>query len=197
MMSIAQPYRTLVADPPWFFKDQLPGKSRGASKNYPCMRTADICAFPIPPLADDCWFFLWRPATHQRDALEVAEAWGFTGAPSELIWRKVTNDGDRLRIGMGRAFRNAHETCLVFKRGRPVRLSKSLPSMFDAPRGEHSAKPDRFYRHVQAFAPGPTVELFARRQWPGWTCLGNEMPAVAVEPPRTVAKTLLTVPIQR
>jgi N6-adenosine-specific RNA methylase IME4 len=56
----------------------------------------------------------------------------------------------------------------------------SLPSIFDAPRGEHSAKPDRFYEIVDAFAPGPVVELFARRQWPGWTCLGDQMPMVGV-----------------
>lgn len=169
-------YRTLVADPPWRFGDQLPGKGRGAEKHYATMTTDAICAFALPKLDDDCWLFLWRPATHQQEALHVARSWGFRAAPSELIWRKTTNDGTRVRIGMGRAFRNAHETCLVFKRGRPERLSMSLPSIFDAPRGRHSEKPDRFYEIVDAFAPGPVVELFARRQWSDWTCLGNEMP---------------------
>src|SRR5690606_37065401 len=108
--------------------------------------------------------------------MEVARAWGFERAPSELIWRKMTLAGDKVRIGMGRGFRNAHETCLVFKRGRPERLSASLPSVFDAPRLEHSRKPDRFYEIVDAFAPGPTAELFARRQWKQWMCIGDELP---------------------
>lgn len=170
-------YRVLVADPPWAFLDKLPGKGRGAQKHYGVMSADAICAFELPPLEEDCWLFLWRPGTHQQEALHVARCWGFPAPPSELIWRKTTTDGRRLRIGMGRGFRNAHETCLVIKRGRPKRLSMGLPSVFDAPRLEHSRKPDRFYRIVDAFAPGPVVELFARRQWPGWTCLGNEMPA--------------------
>jgi N6-adenosine-specific RNA methylase IME4 len=180
-------YRVLVADPPWVFADTLPGKGRGAAKHYRVLTIADICAFPLPPLLADCWLFLWRPATHQQEALTVARAWGFVGAPSELIWRKMTLDGARVRIGMGRGFRNAHETCLVFKRGRPERLSASLPSIFDAPRGAHSSKPDRFYELVDAFAPKPVAELFARRQWPGWTCVGDQMPSAALpQAPQTV-----------
>ena len=147
------------------------------------MRTERIAAFKLPPLADDCWLFLWRPATHQRDALIVADAWGFRAPPAEWIWRKMTTDGSRPRMGMGRSVRNVHETCLVFRRGRAERLSASIPSSFDAPRGEHSAKPDAFYRLVDQLVPGPTVELFARRQWPGWTCLGNEMPRPALAAP--------------
>jgi N6-adenosine-specific RNA methylase IME4 len=169
-------HRVLVADPPWWFKDKLPGKGRGAEKHYDVMTADAICAFDLPRLHEDCWLFLWRPATHTQEALNVARAWGFRAPPGELIWRKVAKDGQRLRIGMGRGFRNVHETCLVFKRGRPTRLSAGLPSMFDAQRAEHSAKPDRFYEIVDEFAPGPVVELFARRLWSGWTCLGNEMP---------------------
>jgi len=172
-------FRALVADPPWWFKDRLPGAGRGAAKHYPCMKTERIAAFKLPPLADDCWLFLWRPATHQRDALIVAEAWGFHSAPAEIIWRKTTKAGN-VAMGMGRSVRNAHETCLVFRRGRPRRLSASVLSTFDAPRAAHSAKPDAFYRLIDELVPGPTVELFARRQWPGWTCLGNEMPRPAL-----------------
>lgn len=175
-------FRVVVADPPWPFKDSLPGAARGAEKHYTVMSVPAICSFELPKLAADCWLFLWRPATHQLEALHVARSWGFRGASSELIWRKMTNDGQRVRIGMGRAFRNAHETCLVFKRGKPERLSMSLPSIFDAPRLEHYRKPDRFYEIVDAFAPGPKVELFARRQWSDWTCLGNEMPPLENAP---------------
>jgi N6-adenosine-specific RNA methylase IME4 len=169
-------YRALIADPPWSFGDSLPGKSRGASKNYDCMTVEEICSFELPALERDCWLFLWRPATHQAEAMQVARAWGFKGPAQELIWRKVTEDGRRLALGMGRGFRNVHETCLVFKRGRPKRLSAALPSMFSAPRYDHSAKPEKFYRLVDQFCPGPKVELFARRQWKDWTCLGLEMP---------------------
>lgn len=172
-------FKCVSADPPWPFKDKLPGGGRGAAKHYALMTVPDICRFKLPPLHEDCWLFLWRPATHQRAALAVAEAWGFTNDPSELIWCKTTKDGKPC-MGMGRSVRNAHETCLIFKRGRPERLSASILSTFPAPRTEHSRKPDAFYALVDAFAPGPHVELFARRQWPGWTCLGAEMPGPSV-----------------
>lgn len=168
-------YRVICADPAWRFGDKLPGKGRGAGKHYATMTADAICSFDLPKLHEDCWLFLWRPATHAQEALNVARAWGFRRPPSELIWRKMTKDGTRVRIGMGRSVRNAHETCLVFRRGKPERLSMSIGSTFDAPRLEHSRKPDRFYEIVDEFAPGPKVELFARRQWKDWTCLGNEM----------------------
>lgn len=169
--------RVLVADPPWKFGDTLPGNGRGAEKHYGCLTLAEICNFPVPSVADNCWLFLWRVASMQDEALAVGKAWGFGKPKSELVWRKVTKDRSRLRMGMGRTVRNSHETCLIFKRGKPDRLSMSIPSTFDAPRQEHSRKPDEFYRIVDEFAPGPKVELFARRQWEGWECLGEEMAA--------------------
>jgi N6-adenosine-specific RNA methylase IME4 len=168
----------LVADPPWSYGDSLPGKGRGAVKHYDCLTTEDICRMVLPPLADDCWLFLWRVHTHQHEALAVGEAWGFGEPKSEIVWVKQTLDGKRVRMGMGHGFRMAHEVCLVFKRGKPERASKALPSVIEAPRLEHSRKPDAFYRHVDRFVGAvPRVELFARRQWPNWRCLGPEMPA--------------------
>jgi N6-adenosine-specific RNA methylase IME4 len=58
-------------------------------------------------------------------------------------------------------------------------LSKSVRSVFFAPRLEHSEKPERFYQLVEALAGGrrgaPYVEYFARRPRAGWTCYGNEL----------------------
>lgn len=170
-------YRVLVADPPWKFGDKLPGPGRGAEKHYACMEAHEVGAFGLPELEDDALLFLWRVAAMQSEALAVAEEWGFT-IKAELIWRKVGENG-RPRIGMGRYVRNAHETCLIGTRGKAAKLIRdhSVPSVFDAPRGRHSAKPDLFYDIVERLVPGgPYVELFARRQRPGWTCLGDEMP---------------------
>lgn len=168
--------RVLVADPPWLFGDKLPGGGRGAVKHYPCLPVGEICTFPLPPLADDALLFLWRCAAMQAEALAVAESWGFV-IKSEIVWRKVGASGQP-RIGMGRYVRNAHEVCLIGSRGKGHRLiaNRAVPSVFDAPRGEHSAKPDAFYELVERLAgDGPRVELFARRRRPGWTCMGNEV----------------------
>lgn len=168
--------RVLVADPPWSFTDNLPGAKRGAASHYSCLTIEDICRFQLPALANDCWLFLWRTGAHAREAFLVLDMWGFKYASTELIWTKTRNDGTGLRIGMGRALRNAHEVCILAKRGKPQRLSAGIPSVFHAPRSHHSAKPDAFYELVERFAEGPYVELFARRQRPGWSCFGDELP---------------------
>ena len=171
------PAGSLTADPPWSHGDKLPGNGRGAAKHYSTMTTREICEMPLPRIGDDCWLWLWRLHTHQHDAFQVAEAWGFGSSPcSEIVWAKQTKDGTRIRMGMGHSLRMAHEVCLLFKRGRPERASMSVPSVILAPRLEHSRKPDEFYRTVDTFVGSVhRVELFARRQWPNWTCFGDEV----------------------
>lgn len=172
--------RTLLADPPWPFRDRLPGGGRGAAKHYQCMSLEQICLFPIPRMADDSWLFLCRVASQQEAALAVMRAWGYT-LKSEVVWVKTTDNPrlgpSRLQIGMGRYVRNCHETVLIGVRGkaREDRLSASIPSVIFAPRGRHSEKPEALYRLIESLAPGPRVELFARKHRKGWACLGEEL----------------------
>ncbi len=173
------PSRVLVADPPWQFGDKLPGPKRGAAKHYATLSVAEICAFELPPLADDAYLFLWRVSSMQQEALDVMRAWGFT-LKTELVWKKLTTKGNR-HFGMGRTLRAEHETCLVGVRGRPAVRCKSIRSVLEAPLPErrHSAKPDAFYDLVEQLCEGPYVELFARRHRPGWQCFGNELQEAA------------------
>lgn len=190
------PARTLVADPPWRFGDTLGahrgtthgwrtpyGMARGAEAHYETMDAWDIAKFELPPLAPDCRLFLWRVAAMQVEALTVLSAWGFT-AKAELVWVKMDKAG-AFRLGMGRQVRNIHEVCLIGVRGRIPSLAKDQPSVFFAPppkaNGQiiHSAKPDAFFGVVERISPGPYVELFSRRERPGWTCLGNEVASLA------------------
>lgn len=167
--------RVLVADPPWRFGDKLPGPGRGAAKHYSTLSVAELCTFELPRIADDAMLFLWRVAAMPSEALAVCRAWGFV-PKAEIVWVKTSSAG-RLRIGMGRYVRNAHETCLVAARGRASSLVRdhSVPSVLFAPRGRHSAKPDQFYELVERLAHGPYSELFARRRRPGWQCFGDEL----------------------
>lgn len=103
-------YSCIVADPPWAFGDKLPGKTRGAVKNYTVMSVDGICALgrwrgsePLddktPPflamcgkrfaIADDCLLFLWRVSSQVEEAYSVCRAWGFV-PKSEIVWLKTT-----------------------------------------------------------------------------------------------------------
>ncbi len=169
-------YRCIVADPAWSFSDKLPGPGRGASKHYGCMPHQAIARLVLPAIADDAHLFLWRVAAMQQEALDVVRGWGFT-VKTEIVWLKRTPLGKR-HFGMGHHVRAEHETCLVATRGRGAGvLNRSTRSTFEAPVGRHSAKPDAFYALVEALVPGPRLELFARCERPGWTTIGNELPA--------------------
>lgn len=177
---VIEPFRVICADPPWPFKDKLPGENRGAARNYQLLSIADIVRFELPPLADDCVLCLWRVASMQQDALDVAKWWGFT-VKTDLVWLKKTANGQRW-FGMGRTVRAEHETCLIATRGKPRVLNNSTRSTFvtdvsgfSAKAGRHSEKPDEFYTIVEGLFAGPYCELFARKTRSGWTCMGNEL----------------------
>jgi N6-adenosine-specific RNA methylase IME4 len=186
---VIKPFSVVVADPPWQFGDSLPGKSRGASKNYKTLGLTDLQGFlrqTKMPIADDAVLFLWGVEAMPREALDVIDAWGFT-PKAAMVWAKLTSaspcnadgsfpEGGKLHFGMGRSVRNCHERCSIAKRGKLERLSGSVRSVFFAPVGEHSQKPEVFFDLVEKLYPGPYLELFARRKRAGWTCLGDEVP---------------------
>jgi N6-adenosine-specific RNA methylase IME4 len=167
-------YRVLVADPPWQFGDKLPGKSRGAEKNYSVLTLEQIKNYPIPEMFDDALLLLWRVSSQVEEAYSVARAWGFV-PKSEIVWRKKTKNG-LVHFGMGRYVRAAHETCIVATRGHFKPRNLSQRSIFDAPTGIHSEKPQAFYDIVETLSGGPYAELFARKPRIGWTQWGDELP---------------------
>ena len=177
---MTEPFRVMVCDAPWKFRDNLPGKGRGASKHYKCMTVQELCAFPLPPLADDCLLVFWRIASMQQEALDVVKAWGFK-PKAELVWHKLTKTGSKTHFGMGHYTRASHETALICVRGRPKIRSRSVRSVFSAPVGRHSEKPGLFYTLVQELSDGPRVALFERKHRPGFVCYGDELPANDVE----------------
>jgi N6-adenosine-specific RNA methylase IME4 len=174
------PASLLVADPPWPFGDKLPGKSRGAERNYDVMSVDAIGHFLETEnirVQDDAVLLLWRVSSMIEEALRVTRMWGFV-PKSEIVWVKTTPSGVKLHFGMGRYVRAAHEACIVAARGKAVSLvqSHSLRSVIVvAPTGEHSEKPDAFYLLAEDLFPGPRVELFARKPREGWIQYGREL----------------------
>jgi len=174
-------FDVVVADPAWRFGDSLPGPKRGAAKFYETMTLDEIKTFRRPPMATDALLFLWRVAAMQEEALEVARTWGF--APkSEIVWIKTTATGKRA-FGMGRYTRQCHETCIIATRGRGLDLIRdhSIRSVFEAPVGRHSEKPDEFYALVAKMTSGRRCELFARRPRLGFAAFGDQVEEVAAE----------------
>lgn len=171
-------FATVLADPPWLERGGGQVK-RGADRHYPLMPTAAICKLPVHQIAaDDAHLYLWVTNNFLPDGLEVMECWGFRYV-TNLAWGKV-RDG-KVQQGLGQYFRGSHELLLFGVRGQvPYRTTAEgkraqHPTLVLEPRGEHSRKPDVFHDIIEKVSPGPYVELFARRAWPGWAVWGNEV----------------------
>ena len=168
-------YGAILADPPWAFRtysgnDTIP--HRTAAEPYPVMALGDLARLPVQDLAArDCVLFLWANDPLLPEGLWLGKMWGFTYKTRGFEWNKGS-------IGMGYWTRKQTELCLLFTRGKPKRLSKGVRQLIEAPRREHSRKPDEQYDGIEALVGGPYCELFAkyrRKNWEGW---GNEYPKI-------------------
>lgn len=97
---------------------------------------------------------------------------------SEHHTTMVFEQARRVRILLGHYVRLSHETCIIAARpGAASRIKRhNIPSVMFAPLGAHSAKPDAFFDLVGKLAPGPYLELFARKaRGPSWTAIGDAL----------------------
>jgi N6-adenosine-specific RNA methylase IME4/ParB-like chromosome segregation protein Spo0J len=167
-------YPVIYADPPWHFEvyNDESGVERAASNHYPTMPLQDICSLPVADLAtDEAILFVWTTSPYLEEALQVVLAWGFK-YKTNIAWVKD-------KIGLGYVVRNRHELLLIATRGDiPSPLPANRPSsVIEAPRREHSRKPDEAYELIERMYPElPKIELFARQARPGWACWGNQAP---------------------
>lgn len=173
-------FRCILADPPWGFLTrtrghQTPHRTKG--DHYVTMPLEDLLRLPVAALAaKDCALIMWVVDSHFPQALELGARWGFEFKTGKILtWLKTTDDGERTRMGMGYWTRKESETAFLFTRGSPRRLSGGVREVIQAPRREHSRKPDEQYERIEALVPGPRLELFARQARSGWTAWGNEV----------------------
>lgn len=167
-------YGCVLADPPWLFRTYshpVEGRvpQRAMQQHYKVEHTDDLALLPVRQItAPNCALFMWVVGSHFEHAINIAHAWGFNFKTTAFVWRKPS-------IGMGYWTRKRTETCLLFTRGKPKRLSAGVDELIEAPRREHSRKPDEQYERIEKLVAGPYVELFARQRRDGWDAFGNEV----------------------
>ena len=171
-------YSVILADPPWSFRAWSDkGKGRSAEQHYPTMLLEDIKALPVSDLAaEDCVLFLWATFPMLKEALKVAEAWGFVYKTVAFTWVKENRKSPGLFWGLGYWTRANAEVCLLATRGSPKRQSAAVHQVILSPVERHSKKPDEVQeRIVTLMGDVSRVELFARQETPGWDVWGNEV----------------------
>ncbi|MDE6434999.1 MAG: DNA methyltransferase [Lachnospiraceae bacterium] len=172
-------YNIIYADPPWKFQaySQKGSLQKSADCHYSCMQLEDIQNLPVSEIAaSDCVLFLWVTFPLLREGLDTLRQWGFLYKTCAFNWVKRNKRAESWFMGLGYWTRSCSEICLLGTKGKPKRISKSVPQICDARIMEHSRKPDEIReRIVELCGDLPRIELFARRQYEGWDCLGNEI----------------------
>lgn len=177
-------YATIVADPPWSFRnawgtrrgnagfynngDARVLRGPGAAANYKTLAIEQLARLPVGEWAEpNAHLYLWSTNAHLCEARIVAAAWGFRYI-TLITWLKP-------QMGMGNYFRGATEPVLFCVRGRLPVKRRDLRNVIEAPRTRHSEKPDAFYELVEQASPGPYLDVFARRLREGWHVYGDDV----------------------
>ena len=176
-MDINKQYGVIYADPPWSFKTYSDkGKDRSPEQHYNVLSLTDISLLPVSNIAKpDAVLLMWVIDPLLDKAFEVINAWGFKYKTVAFTWAKTNKTKPGFFTGLGYWTRGNPEMCLLATKGKPKRLSKSVPQLVVEQRREHSRKPDIMYSHIENLLEGPYIELFARTQRPGWDAWGNQV----------------------
>lgn len=178
-------FSCIYADPPWQYKVySKKGQGRSAENHYHTMSKEDIFNLPVESIAEkDCILFLWVTFPCLHEGLETMKRWGFTYKTLGFCWvKRCRKQTHKWFWGLGFWTRANPEICMIATRGNPKRISKGVHSVIDTPIEEHSKKPDIVRQKiVELIGDVSRIELFAREEYPGWMCLGNEIDGMDIK----------------
>ncbi|WP_432612521.1 MT-A70 family methyltransferase [Enterobacter roggenkampii] len=200
-------YSLIYADPAWLYDNKA---SNGAAEDhYDTMKLIDMKRLPVWDLAaDDAVLAMWFTGTHTREAIELAEAWGFKVRTMKgFTWVKLNQLAEQhinkalqagrvedfydfldllntqTRMNGGNHTRANTEDLLIATRGAGLeRKHAGIKQVVYGPLGAHSEKPWEVRHRLELlYGDVPRIELFSRCGAPGWDHWGNQAESAAVE----------------
>ena len=166
-------YKTIVIDPPWSYKSKMSGGNMksGASHKYTTMDVNELCSMrdELRSIADPsgCVLYMWTTSPMMVESFKVWQAWGWK-YKTKIVW-------DKERYGTGYWYRGQVEECWMGIIGKVPAYRSSFTNLIKGGYRGHSVKPEQFFEIVEATAPAPRCEIFARTHRPGWDVWGNEV----------------------
>jgi len=171
--------QAVVIDPPW--DCEAGGGGKGANAHYDLLSPAQV----VRVIQQDCphwqrladtahvWIWVTNTTITNGDAHRVAEGLGVRPI-TVFTWVKRTTTG-KVHKGIGQYSYGSTEHLWLCRRGDYLPVRERFQTVFDAPVGKHSAKPDASYEMIEQASHPNYLEIFARRERPGWTVWGNEV----------------------
>ena len=177
LVPIVGKFRTLVLDPAWEY-DWLSIAGR-AKPGYAMQSIEQLRELNLKQWVPDdgcCQLYCWVTNNFMAEACKLVAHWGFQHR-TLITWIKPPP------FGLGSYFRNSTEHVLFATLGdtttRPA--AASISTHFEAPRGEHSEKPEKFYDIVRAASYPPYGEGNQREPRPDFANLFVEVRSEAAE----------------
>ncbi len=164
-------YGCIVIDPPWpMEKIEREVRPNQVGFEYPTMTEDELAEFDLALLAGpDCHLFCWTTQRFLPMALRLVAVWGHRYVCT-FVWHK---SGGFQPHGL------PQYNCefIVYARAGSPRFvdTKAFPTCFEAPRREHSRKPDEFYDLIRRVTAEPRIDVFSREPREGFDQYGNEV----------------------
>lgn len=179
-------YKVIYADPPWsYYNDMTVGPDCTTIKGmrrppYPVMSSKDIANLPVSKIADDdCILFIWTTDYHLEKCFQIIKSWGFEYKTMGFVWQKLNKSNKPVCFMGAYTMKSGVELCLLATKGKNAHkmvIKHNVRSLNQSPRLHHSKKPDEIRdRIVELVGDVPRIELFARDQFSGWDCWGNQI----------------------
>jgi N6-adenosine-specific RNA methylase IME4 len=167
------PFDVVVIDPPWpmqkIDRDERPNQD---AFDYPTMTVDQIAAFwskeMAGRIADDCHLFWWTTQKYLPATFDLIAKLGLRYVLT-MVWHKPggfqPHDLPQYNC----------EFIVYARRGAPLFIdTKAFDCCFEAPRREHSRKPQDFYDVISRVTGGSRIDVFSREQHNGFAQFGNE-----------------------
>lgn len=172
-------YKIIYADPPWKWKNYNDKTAHWwVGEHYSLMTIEEIKSMPVKQISDnDSTLFIWITDPFLPKVFEVINSWGFKYKTVAFTWVKTNRTKSGYYKGMGYWTRSNPELCLLATKGNPKRYNANVEQLVFSSRREHSRKPDVIRNKIIDLCGDlPRIELFAREQFDGWDCYGDELP---------------------